>query len=165
VLKVVADGDYSQKADVKSKDELGEMAASLNVAIGAVAEASEEAKKSVDNLNNLPTPVMAVDKDFTVTFLNPAGARVVGSTSEQCVGKKCYDPCTNPHCQTPECRCAQAMQKDGILTAETVVDPGGLNLPIQYTGAPIKNADGQIIGAQEFVVDMTDVKKAQEVAD
>ncbi len=164
VLDAVAGGDYSRKADVKSKDELGQMAASLNVAIGAVATANDEAQKLVGYLNNLTSPVLTVDRDFTVTFLNPAGAQAVGSTPEQCIGKKCYELFTNPHCQTPECRCAQAMEKDGVFTGETVVDPGGLNLPIQYTGAPIKDANGQIIGAQEFVVDMTDITRARDLA-
>jgi methyl-accepting chemotaxis protein len=108
---------------------------------------------------------MTIDKDFTVTFLNPAGAQVVGSTPEQCVGRKCYELFKTPHCNTSECRCAQAMQRDGVFTGETVADPGGLNLPIQYTGAPVKNASGNIIGALEYVVDMTAIKKAQEVAD
>ena len=165
VLKAVAEGDYTQKADVKTKDELGEMAAALNVAIDATGRAMETAQQSVDNLNNLPTPVVAVDKDFGITYINPAGAGVLGSTPEQVIGKKCFDLFKTPHCNTPECRCAQAMQKDEACTGETVADPDGLNLPIQYTGTPIKDADGRIVGALEFVTDMTGIKKAQAVAE
>ena len=86
----------------------------------------------------LPTPVMAIDKDFSVTFMNAAGAGVLGSTPEQVIGQKCFNLFKTSHCQTAECRCAQAMQKDEACTGETVADPDGLNLPIQYTGTPIK---------------------------
>ncbi len=196
VLKAVADGDYSQQVDIDSKDEIGQMAISLNQAVVATSTAmndvqeaadreqqaqtkraeadrrsTEETEKAlqnaqvaVDNLNNLPTPVVTVDKDFNVTFMNPAGAGVLGTTPGQALGKKCYSLFKTSHCQTAECRCAQAMQKDQTCSGETVVDPDGLNMPIGYTGAPIKDVDGQIVGALEFVTDMTEIKKAQAVA-
>ncbi len=163
-LKVVADGDYSQKVDIDSKDEIGQMAGSLNVAIDATRKAVETAQQSVDNLNSLPTLVMAIDKEYNVTYMNPAGAGVLGSTPEQVVGKKCYSLFKTPHCQTAECRCSQAMQRGETSTGETVADPDGLNLPIRYTGTPIKDADGRIVGALEFVVDMSETKKAMDEA-
>jgi len=48
VLEKVADGDYSQKADVKSKDELGRMASSLNVAVDATAKAMQDVKDAAE---------------------------------------------------------------------------------------------------------------------
>ncbi len=124
------------------------------------AELAECQKKAV--LPDLiPTVIMAVDTDMSITYMNPAGAGVVGMTPEQCVGMKCYNLFKTPHCQTTECRCAQAMQKDETATGETIADPTGLNLPIMYTGAPIKDEHGTIIGAVEYVVDMTEIKNAQ----
>ena len=46
VLEVVAGGDYSQKVDVDSKDEIGQMAGSLNTAIDAVARAMQDVKEA-----------------------------------------------------------------------------------------------------------------------
>jgi PAS domain S-box-containing protein len=163
VLKAVAEGDYTQKADVKSKDELGDMAAALNVAIDTTRQAMETAQQSIDNLNKLPTPVVAIDKDFSVTYMNAAGAGVLGSTPEQVIGKKCFSLFKTPHCQSAECRCAQAMRKDQVCTGETVADPNGLNIPILYTGAPIKDATGAIIGALEYVVPIDVVQNTELV--
>jgi len=123
-------------------------------------KAMDEAQQKVDNLNNIPTPIMAIDKGFNVTYMNPAGAGVMGKKPEDVIGLKCYDLFKTPHCRTPECRCAQAMEKDGVFTGETVADPSGLNLPIQYTGSPVKDDDGNIIGALEYVVDIAETKKA-----
>jgi len=126
--------------------------------------AMDEAQEKVGYLNDIPTPVMTVDKDFTITYMNPAGAGVAGKTPEQVVGMKCYDLFKTPHCRTAECRCGQAMDQGRIVTGETIVDPNGLNIPIMYTGAPVKDVDGNIIGALEYVVDITETKKAMDEA-
>ncbi len=148
------------------KDDDGNVTGALEfvVDISETKKAMAEAQVAVDNLNNLPTPVMTIDREFSVTFLNPAGAGALGKTPEECVGQKCYNLFKTPHCQTPECRCAQAMESDGVFTAETTVDPDGMNLPIMYTGAPIKDSEGATVGALEFVTDMTEIKRAQETA-
>ncbi|MBN2474838.1 MAG: PAS domain-containing protein [Pirellulales bacterium] len=163
-LAKAAEGDYSQRVGVKSRDEFGQMAETLNRCLRATEASMENARKCVTNMNNLPTPIVAIDRDFTITSINPAGAGVLGAAPEQCVGRKCYDLFKTPHCNTPECRCARAMQEDGVFTGETVADPGGLNLPIRYTGAPIKDTDGQVVGAVEFVLDQTEARKALEEA-
>ncbi|MEA1952612.1 MAG: methyl-accepting chemotaxis protein [Planctomycetota bacterium] len=149
------------------KDGNGQIVGALEfvVDISETKKAMDEAKKAVDNLNNLPTPVMCIDKDYNVTDMNPAGAGMFGSTPEQVIGRKCYSLFKTPHCQTAECRCAQAMQKDQVCSGETVADPDGLNMPVAYTGTPIKDGNGNIVGALEFVVDQTDIKKAQRVAE
>ncbi len=48
VLDTVAGGDYSQKVDLQSRDEIGRMANSLNTAIDAVAQAMQEVKDAAE---------------------------------------------------------------------------------------------------------------------
>jgi methyl-accepting chemotaxis protein len=133
-------------------------------ALAECRKALEEAQVKAGMLDLIPTPVMTIDKDFNVTYMNPSGAAAVGKKPEDVVGMKCYDLFKTTHCRTPECRCAQAMDKDGIFGGETLVDPNGVALPIQYTGAPVKDADGNITGALEYVVDITETKKAMDDA-
>ncbi len=127
-------------------------------------ESLAEAQIKAGMMDLIPTPVMTIDRNFTVTYMNPSGAAAVGKTAEEVVDMKCYDLFKTTHCRTSDCRCAQAMDKDGVFGGETVVDPAGVNLPIQYTGAPIKDADGAITGALEYVVDITETKKAMDDA-
>ena len=146
------------------KDSSGNITGALEyvIDITETKSAMDEAQKSVENINNIPTPVMTIDKDFTITYMNPAGARVAGKTPEEVHGMKCYDLFNTPHCNTPECRCAQAMNENRLATGETIVDPDGLNIPIRYTGAPITDSEGTVIGALEYVVDITEMKKAMD---
>ncbi len=41
----------------------------------------------------------------------------------------------------------------------------GVIIPIKYTGAPIKDAKGNIKGALEYVLDMTEEAKQKQAAD
>ncbi len=123
-------------------------------------KALDKANAFIEKINIIPTPVLTIDRDFTITYMNSAGAEVAGKTIEQAIGMKCYDLFKTPHCKTTDCRCAQAMNENRIATGETVVDPDGLNIPIRYTGAPITDAAGKVSGALEYVTNITDTQKA-----
>ncbi|MBD3166895.1 PAS domain-containing protein [bacterium] len=142
------------------KDEEGDIIGAVEYVLDKTEEKRilDDASTKVSYLNNVPTPVRAIDTDFTVKFMNNAGAQVAGLEPEACIGKKCYDLFTNPHCKTGECRTAKAMKNNGIFTGETSVSARGLNLPIRYTGAPLHDDHGNIIGGLEYVADMTEVK-------
>ena len=146
------------------KDEAGNIIGGLEIVVDQteIKKAMEDAQKSVDNMNNLPTPIMTIDTDYNVTYMNPAGAAVMKKTPEQVIGEKCYNLFKTPHCQTPDCRCHKSMMDGKNHTGETVVDPENLNIPIMYTGAPVKDAAGNIVGALEYVVDITDIKECTE---
>ena len=116
----------------------------------------------VEYLNSIPAPVSVIDQEFTIQFINEVGARFAGTSVEAATGRKCYSVFKTEHCRTPECRVGQAMEKDGLFTGQTVA-LGTDALPVQYTGAPLKDAAGNISGALEFITDISDVKRAQQM--
>ncbi len=63
------------------------------------------ASEKINYVDLLPTPVVAIDREFTITYITPAGAGVVGKTPEQVIGMKCHDIFKTSHCGTSECRC------------------------------------------------------------
>ncbi len=150
------------------KDAKGNIKGALEYVLDVTEEAKQkqEADEKIENLNTIPTPIMAIDTDFTVTFMNPAGAGVVGLTPDEVVGKKCYDLFKTPHCKTNKCACAQAMKTGKVVTAQTIARPAeGVIIPIKYTGSPIKDAKGNIKGALEYVLDQTEEAKQKQAAD
>ncbi|MBK8013032.1 MAG: PAS domain-containing protein [Deltaproteobacteria bacterium] len=120
----------------------------------------DDARPASKLLNTIPTPVLAVNRAFDITEINDAGAAMLNRTRESLIGRKCYDVFRTPHCQTSECRCAQAMAQDQARSGETVMNIGARSVPVRYTGAPLKDEHGEIVGAVEYVVDASEAKRA-----
>ncbi len=150
------------------KDAKGNIKGALEYVLDVTEEArqKQEAEEKINNLNTIPTPIMAMDTEFSITFINPAGAAVVGSTPDEVVGKKCYDLFKTPHCKTEKCACARAMKTDSVITEQTIARPAeGVIIPIKYTGSPIKDAKGNIKGVLEYVLDVTEEARQKQEAD
>ncbi|GFE62758.1 methyl-accepting chemotaxis protein [Geobacter sp. AOG2] len=116
-------------------------------------------------LDSMPAPAMIIDTDFTVRYMNELGARVGGKTAAQVIGTKCYDHFKTSDCKTQNCACHRAISGGQTASSETDAHPSaGLDLDIAYTGLPLRNEAGQIIGAFEVVTDQTEIKKAMRLS-
>jgi methyl-accepting chemotaxis protein len=119
----------------------------------------------VGHLDSVPAPVMIVDTEFTVRYLNQAGCGLIGMDAKSIRGKKCYDLFKTSDCKTDKCACARAMQLGDKATSNTDAHPNGLDLDISYAGVPIKDVEGKVIGALEVVTDQTAVVKAARLSE
>ncbi|CAN2040705.1 methyl-accepting chemotaxis protein [Candidatus Magnetomoraceae bacterium gMMP-15] len=146
------------------KNEEGKIVGALEILMDQteIKKAMADASKKVEYLNQIPTPVMVVDNDFNVQFMNKAGAETVSKTPEVCEGQKCFNLFNTSHCNTPECQTAMAMQKDGVFTSDTIAKLPSGELPIRYSGAPLKDENGNITGGLEY---MTDITREMEITD
>ncbi len=119
-------------------------------------------------LDNVPAPLMAIDNDFNVMFMNKAGADLDNKSALDVERKKCFDHFKTDQCQTNDCACHVTMNTKQKTTHTTVAKPGGKRLDIEYTGVPIYDDEGAVTGAFEIVVDQTDIKnvlgKAEKVS-
>ena len=121
--------------------------------------------RMVGFLDSMPSPAMIIDNDFNVLYMNQLGAKVGGKTPAQVAGTKCYDHFKTGDCKSSNCACSQVMLGGHEATRETDAHPSaGLNLDISYTGVPIKDGNGRVIGVLEVVTDLTSVKTAARQA-
>ena len=122
----------------------------------------------LEHLDNIPNPLMIIDRDMNVLFMNRKGQDLLNRSQDQLNGAKCYDQFKTLDCRTPKCACSQAMQDGRQAESVTEAHPSGKDLNIMYTGTPIRNREGKIIGALEVVVDQTQtagaVKHMRETA-
>ncbi len=148
------EGRLSERADAsKHKGDFRKIIEGVNCIVDSI----------VGLLDTMPLPAMIIDKDFTVQYMNQTGATILGADQKQLVGQKCYSQFKTSDCKTDKCACTQAMNRNTEVTSETDAHPAGLNLDIKYTGKPMKNQQGAIIGAFEVVVDQTAIKQAMSV--
>ncbi len=148
------EGDYSIQLESDSTDELGKLATTFN----ALAEKIE---MQIKYLDNLPTPVLIIDKEFNVKYMNRTGAEVVKKSQSECATEKCYNLFKTEHCNTPECRLRQAMEQRATRSGETIARPHGKDIHILYTGTPAINRAGELVGALEFIADISPAKETQ----
>ncbi|AFL75938.1 cache domain-containing protein [Thiocystis violascens] len=115
-------------------------------------------------LDLMPAPAMAVDRDFNVQYITEMGARIGNKLPAQVRGTKCYDHFKTSDCRTERCAVARAMASGQLASSEADAHPGGRDLEIDYTGTPVRNRNGDIVGAFEFIVDQTAIKQSARVA-
>jgi methyl-accepting chemotaxis protein len=118
----------------------------------------------VGYLDSMPVPAMIIDKEFNIRYMNKKGADLGNTTQGRLPGQKCAGYFKTEDCGTSKCACDRAMRSGTVSDSQTVARPGQLELDINYIGTPIKNRQGEIIGAFEVVIDQTEVKKAQRIA-
>ncbi len=154
-VDIIGKGNYKHKLNVTSNDELGVLSASVN-------KMTETILQQVEHLDNLPTPVFIVDNDFNLTYINKNGAALTNKTPEQLIGSKCYDQMKTKHCKTDKCAVYQAMKIKSQITEITVAKPLNKEISINYTGMPIYDGGGKVIGGLEYVADISEIKNLQE---
>ena len=152
--KITASNDFSD-VEISTGDEIGDLAKSFN-------QMTQKVQTQLRDFDGLASPVMMIDKEFNITYMNGAGANVLGKDQKSLIGQKCYDNFKTDHCQTENCACFKAMKLNGIQSARTTARPNGKNVPIVYTGAPRKDINSNITGAIEFVTDITEAKEQEK---
>jgi methyl-accepting chemotaxis protein len=136
-------------------------------AVPASQNTNSQQSASVDAINQfeiylkgIQTPVMVVDTNFNVVYMNQFGRKLLGMKKSEAYGKKCYDLFKTDDCKTEKCASCVCMLKTyKPETSQTTARFGESALPIQYTASPLYNDERtQIIGAIEVITDVTHLK-------
>jgi len=152
----ITEGDYDIKVSAVSKNEIGSLISKFNKMVEIMAQ-------QMQYVDLLPTPVMLIDNEYNIKYMNKTGAAILNKTQKELIGQKCYSNFKTSDCQTEKCSCAQAIKYGKTKAEETVARPQGEpGLPIMYTGTPIRDKNGNIIGALEYVVDISEIKNMQK---
>jgi len=128
-------------------------------------QAHLQAAELVRYLHAIPTPVQVVDRDLIIRFVNQAGARAAHLAVGQCIGRKCHDLFHTRDCQSDRCKVVRAMVQNRVLTGENIIITPKGETHYRYTAAPLKDDDGRIIGAVEYIVDIRDEMRVVEMAE
>lgn len=154
-IKIEADevvqGQYFERIDAEAHS-------------GAYKEVMEGVNTVVDafvnEIDKMPSPLMKINSDYTIQFINASGAEMTGQSQQDLIGRKCFDVLKTDDCGTQRCACARAMQAKAVRQGETLSRPTGDTVKeILYIGVP-SFKDGEVIGALDIIKDLTDIKTA-----
>lgn len=136
---------------------------------GDFARIVEGINKTMDTLVGhielLPSPIMIIDRGFTVQYINKKGAELVGLSQEEIVGGKCYNNIKTDDCKTKECACLQAMKQNLTVFKDTIAHANNIDLEVSHTGIPIKDGNQEVVGALELIVDQSEIMRAVKQAE
>jgi PAS domain S-box-containing protein len=119
-----------------------------------------------DLLEALPAAVYTTDARGRITFYNKASVEMAGRTprpgDEWCVTWKLYNPDGSP---LPHEQCPMAValrEKRPVRGAEAVAErPDGTRIPFIPFPTPLYDSQGEMIGAINMLVDITERKQAE----
>lgn len=150
--KDISAGKWGTQVDIDSKDDFGQLAGAFNTM-------SLDIAKLVDYLNEVGTPVYAVDRNFTIQFANTSALRTCGGEFNDVVEKrKCYDVFRLPVCRTADCPVSRAWSSGRQVTGESTAQLGGDSTPVLYKASAVSNASGDIIRGVEVLTDISEIK-------
>ncbi|PKQ16614.1 MAG: hypothetical protein CVT67_04250 [Actinobacteria bacterium HGW-Actinobacteria-7] len=105
-----------------------------------------------------------VDSDYNVIRMNRTLGEMTGLNAEAAKGAKCYETFSGPHCHTKNCPLSLIMGGAGALTYEVEkTNPAGENVSCILHAQPFM-VDGELVGVVESFRDITDRKRAEELA-
>ena len=107
-------------------------------------------------LEQIPSPVMAVNRDLEIIYMNAAGRKFLDKSWEEVAKHHCYDLFGSAHCQTLECRMLQAIEHQEVRSGRNEIPMGDLTVYIEYYAVPLKDQAGSIIGGLEFILDISE---------
>jgi methyl-accepting chemotaxis protein len=121
-------------------------------------------ERYLDYLNSLPTPIMAMDKDLKVQFMNKSALAIVQKTLDKVVGRPCHEFMNTDHCKDGNCFTRKAMVEDRTFVGDAIAKLPGGNKPIRGMIGPLKDEKGSIVGAVELILDISkEVEITKEV--
>lgn len=158
VIKEITSGNYHVEIDTNGNDEIAEMSKNFS-------KMSEKVVTQLQYFNKIPSPIMVIDKDFNIKFMNKYGAYLRNKNPEELINTKCYDHFRTKDCKTENCAGYRSMKSNKMEYSETIAKPMEFEIPIAYTGEALVDDKGQIIGAIEVVTDLTKAKEYENYLD
>ncbi len=147
-------GEEDVVLKVTSSDEIGTLETAFNAMV-------EKLNLQISYLDKVPTPITIVDKDFDIVYANKKGAELLGKTTKDLMGKKCYDNFKTGICNTDRCVVAKAIKEKKVTSDESSMNINNSDIPILLSGAEIKNKAGLTLGGLEYITEITEIKERE----
>ena len=159
--------DLSLRAPVEPFTEVGQIANLYNSVMEALQQVTAN---NTLVLNSAGDGILGLDAEGRVTFVNPAGTRLLGWESDELINKNLHDVVHySKHDGTSypseECPILGSFRDGDIRGADDEVfwRRDGASFPVRYTSNPIRGEEGGVAGAVVTFQDITSLKRTQEL--
>ena len=151
VSDAIQRGSLGTRADASAQPgDFGRLTQGINSALDRVTSF----------IDQMPSPAFVIDREFTLQYINRTGASLGALEPKNATGRKCFEIFKTTDCHTERCSCARAMNTGAPASSETIAKPAAGTFEIAYTGVPIQDPQGRVVGAFEFINDETSIRRS-----
>ncbi len=135
----------------------------------AAREAERQRELLSVTLTSVGDAVIATDRASRITFLNEVAEQVTGWTNAEAAGKRLdevfqiINEQTRQPVESPAVKVLREGKIVGLANHTVLLRRNGGEIPIDDSGAPIRDRAGQILGVIIVFRDVSDLKKAERV--
>jgi PAS domain S-box-containing protein len=153
---------------------LGLMAAGFLTLISGARQQAQMAEKLADSremfektLTSIGDAVIATDTSGRITFLNPVAVELTGWTRDEADGKHVEEvfriiiETTREKAESPFDKVMRSGSVAGLANHTLLIRKDGSDLPIDDSGAPIRDVQGKVNGVVLVFRDIADRRKAE----
>ena len=115
-------------------------------------------KRFVTILEDLPSPVVMLDRDLNAAYLNAPARKLAGEDYKGKDGSRLF---AFDDYNTNASALKRALGSKSSADAETRAHPGGRDMDISYTAIPIYGKDGALLCVLQLLTDLTAIKQTQ----
>jgi len=114
-------------------------------------------------LDSIADGVFTVDCDFRITSFNKAAEKITGVSRDDALGSTCRDVFHSNICDS-QCALKRSIEINQpiVNTSIYIVNAQGNQLPVSISAAPLKDANGVIIGGVETFRDLSEVTELRK---
>jgi PAS domain S-box-containing protein len=117
----------------------------------------------IEILNRIPDGLFTTDREWRITYFNPAAEKITGFSAHDAVGMYCKDVFKNSICER-DCALKRAVAegKDVLNREYEITNIDGERVPIICSTSAFRDMSGRISGGLEIFKDITEMKRLQE---
>ncbi len=124
---------------------------------------SKEKLTYKNTLDMAPTPILRIDENYNLKYINRAGADLIGKSLEKIEGKKCYNVFDWDICQKYRCPLKRTIRDEEEIEVKTRLESiEEKEIFLNCRGVPVRDDNGNTIGASVYLQDITERKRKEQ---
>ncbi len=152
--------EFLKKDLIASNEQLQKRVMELEEDLNKVNQSNTRCEGIIEAI---AAPMIVVDRDLLITYVNEAALTAMGYRREEVVGKMTCDRFQKTLiCGTEKCTLKKCMRTGEIIIGETMAETkNGKKIPIQAACSALYDKDGNACGGIEVISDQTDLVGAK----
>jgi methyl-accepting chemotaxis protein len=119
----------------------------------SVASEFDRSMMKATYIDDTPVPVVVMDCDHTIEYINGAAAMLAGTTPEASIGLKLWDLYDNDACRNGTCFTSRVLKEGRAMGGDAVCTVKGRKMPIRTYASPRFDEHNKIIGIVQVIQD------------